>query len=345
MNRMLKIINGFYIKKSGMNNIFELKRIFISSIDVAEVKKGVSGFKTLKVECFRILVFNIIEFFKSILKSREPVYKNLDIIFLVFDYITYINFNNGTVVVIEDKCVRKFFFKEVGYFKEHYEAVGFHLDQETVTCKDFFSIKLPRYKNKRNLKNVEEKLLTIIEELESYHQLNEIKFEHNEIYSLSYKVYQIASFYRIENLSLISNYISIAEGLTLKSSRFKKVLCHGDLWSDNILLDEHGNGVLIDFDKTIWFCGIYDLVYYFFMSKFIPSGVLIENIIKDVDKYAESAIKYLNVECKLYLNILKIEEVKICICLFCFLKLTERDFRHNLNGENLNLIRKALRKL
>ena len=49
--------------------------------------------------------------------------------------------------------------------------------------------------------------------------------------------------------------------------------CHGDLWSDNIMVNNKKEIVLIDFDKTIYFCKSYDLVYYYLITFNIPPSI------------------------------------------------------------------------
>jgi hypothetical protein len=341
MNDIVIILNNYFLSEFK-SFVSETKKLFICTIDNSNCNKGSYGFRKFLKDLVGSFIFNIIEFLKSKIRGRNPVYKKLKFYLLCFDDITHINFNNGTAVVLRDTCVYKFYFKDIMFFSNLYNRIAKFVDCETYFCESFFLIKQPRYNHLVCCTKDLGFLISLKNYLDSFEAFCEVSIENKESFSPRQKVRQIFEFYKQSKNKNIVDYLDLAQLLEAKVEPFKKVLCHGDLWSENILCRNNGEVFLIDFDKAVTYIDIYDIIYLFIMMEVLPRRIPLEQLLISIEYFSNIIEKYLIVDCKRIFGQPTNYQIKLCIYLFAFLKIVERDMRHKKTGGSIGILKKLM---
>ena len=103
-----------------------------------------------------------------------------------------------------------------------------------------------------------------------------------------------------------------------------------------------GQITLVDFDKVVRFCPAYDVVYFYLMSKVLPNSPDIARAIDRIEQIAQTAATFLEVECRGEAGRFREGEIRLCVFTFAFLKLLERDLRHDQLGNSLSILNPIL---
>lgn len=285
---------------------------------------------------------NCIEFAKSRIKSRSPNYLTITLIDAAFKGDCYINFINGTAVVIHGQFVDKFYFKDTKYFSELYRCSDLPTILETFTFNNFIVVRSQRHqvtKEKPDDALLLIRVKPLCDRLDTEIYANT---KQRDSFTVRYKVEQLAVFYCDRKKHNLTEYLSIAMTLDEISASHRQTLCHGDLWKANILRSNTGAVTLIDFDKALYFCHAYDFVYFHVMTRIIPRDKKLENLIDNIKSHSVTTSAFLNVECKGALGDFNEDEITLCIFLLAFLKLLERDLYNDRCGDSVSRFRLAL---
>jgi hypothetical protein len=278
---------------------------------------------------------NIIELAKCKIKSRDSNYQSVIRHKFYKNTSLYINFNNGTAVVIGADHVYKFFFKDVDYFDFLYSCFRDNLQISTERQHKYFVVKMSRL-NPCNIdifsRDIEVLLCMASKKMLSLSGCIPSTDSAKELLSPAYKIEQIFIFYNVNDGTIKNRYISIGNYLLKSSLSCQNTLCHGDLWAENIMLSESQEYQLIDFDKCLIFCEYYDLVYFYivshesmFVQKISSNSMYLKNLIDKIIQYI------FEIEEKIVIRF----NVVLCVQLMALLKLTEYDLRSKRIGFSL----------
>ena len=288
-----------------------------------------------------LFIYNSVEFFKHKINSRAPLYKHFSIEKVFFDGALHINLHNGTVVLLKGKDkVIKYFFKDKEYFEELYDKISPLLNYKNYIYDSIFVVEQTKYlklKSGLEFSFLVEKLKV---KLDNYHNFLLSSATDKDIFTPEYKILQIMVFYNHDRNSILE-YTGISRKLFKKVEKLDLVFCHGDLWSENILQSESEEIQLIDYDKSLYYCKIYDFVYLYLMFQKVKLVQLSENF----NSYSIEVLEFFKRrELSIFENV-SLKEVKFCIYLFVFLKLTEQDFRNKDIGKSIQLLSETLRNI
>jgi hypothetical protein len=339
---MIVAINGYFDR---VNRRIPSREMFlIYTIDGAESVKRYGILKKY-IKCIQISIFNLLDFIKSKIKARSPVYKFLTVAQVEFDGSIDINFNNGTAVVLNKNDAYKFYFKDTPFFSELYNSIKHLTNMETFSKGNVFVTKQPLYHGVPNTYEDASLLASLDGGLETYRHLLVASLVKKDKYLPQYKILQLMEFLNASVGKEIDIYVDIAKNLGDKSIVFQNGFCHGDLWKENILLNESGKAVLIDFDKAIYFCLSYDYVYFYLMRKVLKKRIRLEEILLNIDHYSSLTHQFFEKNCKEKVSSFSWKEIRLCIYLFLLLKLTEQDFRQNKYGQSIGILQNTLNSI
>lgn len=332
INNIIEKINFFF------ENSFQVKTTFIHNKEYAEnitLDRGIVSLFFLYLNNFR---FNIYDYFKSIFLQRLSLTNKISTFHINFNGEIKINFINGTAVLIDDCSVYKFYFKDTFFLNQLYIEINNIYNFKIINNDDFFAIKLPKF---NKLHNQHVNFTFLCKELNKYHlglngRLN------IEDFSPENKIKQIAKFHCIIRDKRIVAYLDISRNLQEKYRNMELIFCHGDLWIDNIMRDNENKIHLIDFDKTIYFCKPYDLVYYYLMTFILSKKIDLNHILENIETYCNEIFDFI-LDFKFdKMKHLQIREIWLSVYLFCFLKISERDFRNKFTKMSAYKLKKIL---
>lgn len=336
MDNYLEKINGHFLSFELNENKEPQKMGFISNIDDTYGDAcAVHSFYKIKIYLF---IYNLLEFFKHKIKSRTPLYKYFSMQTVFFKGALYVNHHNGTAVLLEgnDKVV-KYFFKDKDYFEKLYEIISPLLNYKSYYYDNVFVVEQAKYLKSKNGFEFLVLANKLKFKLDNYHDFLKLNTTSKDIFIPEYKILQIMGFYNY-NGDLIFEYTGIARELLGRVDKLDLGFCHGDLWSENILQNQSEEIQLIDYDKSIYYCKRYDFVYLYLMTRKVKLSELSENF----EIYSNEVYKFFKESGVSILENVLLIEIKFCLYLFVFLKLTEQDFRNKKIGESIDLLNKIL---
>lgn len=286
--------------------------------------------------------YNSIERFKAFVKRRAPVVKQLSIFQLSYAGETRIDLCGGTAVVIGQDVVDKFYVKDIDYFSFLYQNALSFLPM-TVCCSQKALVIRQRRYHALGTGYSETAILMHVQQITNMiNQRVPANIKVNHYFSVAYKIKQLFELY-LGTTQGIEPYLEICHLLEKQISVSTQALCHGDLWRENIFLDQTNHIVIIDFDKMVYFCRDYDLVYFYLMNRVLPK-VDLQIILENIDKYTHSAICFF-AEGDEPLPDMTRRELMYCIFLFVFIKLVERDLHDERCGHHVVPLKNAMIKL
>lgn len=346
LNKLISDIDAYWTSKK--KNFAEecVDKLFILTIDSAISNNFNLSYVRVCVIRTQSLWFNVKEFIKSHIKLRVPNYQRIEIIRSVTKNSIYINPHNGTAVAIGESKVLKFYFKDVDYFKSIHnkfaKIAGYEVDYKN----GLLIITMPKYKKAKNgtIDNGSI-LLSTIPRLHMLHNAKNNNPTLLELLSPQKKISQLIEFYDQKGNTYCNRYIKLAKLVEEKASLYEETICHGDLWIENILMEDSGETMLIDYDKAVTFVPAYDFVYFFLMSNILPRKITVNQVCEQITHYTSKAEDYFLIDCKSSLGEFSTEEIKLSIYLFTLLKLTEKDLRNNKYGESWDLLKNQFSKL
>lgn len=336
-NQIADEINKFYLDEATQG--YHPAIFVLTKYTARQLPDRVIRWAVYKIK-LRTFFHNLIEFIKSRIKSRMAEYKKIKKVILRYEGLTSIDLTYGTVVVVHKTFVDKFYFKQVTYFEFLYKNISF---LQPIMLKHFphylmmRQIKYPVSVNQYSVADVWRTFAQITPHSNDFLPLH-IKM--HTYFSISYKVEQLFNCY-FGHRHGIEPYLNICTVLDAYARPFSKKLCHGDLWAGNIFGDSNTKLIAIDFDKMIFFCSIYDVVYFYLMTRVLPKTDL-KSILIDIDKYAIDTKKFFSFEYHIKTETSHILELKVCIFLFVFIKLLEQDLHQNKCGNHVRLMRRVI---
>ena len=337
---MINAINSFHLPVRSKPSYIG-KAIFLSTVDTSVGSQPHMFLMGKWIAVARILAFNLTELLKFCLKVRPPYFMSLQVVDVTYPGTTHVNLNNGTAVVLDREQVHKFYFKDTGFFADVYGRIADEFNLQVITCNGFLVIKQLRHKPiKGNVQDAKllistRSKLTVLDSILGASTLN------RELFSVAYKVRQLFRFYDSAETEA-KTYLAVCAVLEQKCAQYGSVICHGDLWKGNILTDVSGQITLVDFDKVVRFCPAYDVVYFYLMSKVLPNSPDIARAIDRIEQIAQTAATFLEVECRGEAGRFREGEIRLCVFTFAFLKLLERDLRHDQLGNSLSILNPIL---
>jgi thiamine kinase-like enzyme len=341
MDNYLDIINEHFSSIELGRDKEPKNKFFISTTEDAFGSSLPVGFFYKFKILLKLFTYNFLEFFKHKIKSRVPLYKYLSIKKVFFDGTLHVNFHNGTVVLLEgNNKVVKYFFKDKEYFEMLYDTISPFLRYKNYFFDTFFVVEQTKHLKLNNSLEFGFLATKLKSKLDSYHKFLQLNTSDKDIFMIEYKILQIMEFYNCDR-NLIFEYTDLSKELFKKVEKLNLVFCHGDLWSENIFQSESEEIQLIDYDKSIYYCEFYDLVYLHLMNHNVKLLKLSENF----DNYSKEVFEFFM---KSNLSIFKnfsLTNVKFSIYLFLLLKLTEQDFRNKNIGGSIGLLKFILNKL
>lgn len=331
MGDMLRAINRFYGFRRGPEPSARESMLFVSSRDAALGRSDAGLYLQVPVRV-QVMAYNVSEFLRACIKRRSPAYKTISRSEVAFAGDAVFNFPNGTVVIVRRREVDKFYFKDLDFFHELYGNVLQGGGAEAVPGDGFLVWRQPRFQP-LDSGGDGRTLLAADPALKGFHARCD-GLTRADLFSVEYKVRQLLAFYgRGKNDPRA--YLEICSRLGQKAGGFGAVLCHGDLWKGNVLNDPASGAALIDFDKAVLFCPAYDYVYYYLMAKVLPFRRDLDDLLVEMTRHVRGAQAFLREECRGWLGDPGSREIEICIFLFTFLKLVERDARHEECGRSV----------
>ena len=334
---IIDTINKYYFEKKDSKKI---NAIFVFSKYTATQLAYRVNFVNICRTKLNLFGHNGTELIKSCLRVRTPVFRQMCVLNLLYDGLARIDFSSGTVVVVSSSFVDKFYFKDITYFRFLYTNISTLLSATFKEFSNFLVITQPRYQILRAnyseldmLIYAEKMILTLSDSLSTCTKMN-------EYFSVAYKINQLFMWY-LGNTNGIDSYLDICKSLEERTNLSAKRLCHGDLWKENLLEDDTGNLMVIDFDKMVYFSAPYDLVYFYLMNQVLPNVDLLI-ILANIDKYTNKFMTFLSLESNIKIASNQFCEFKYCIFLFVFIKLVERDLYENNCGNHVYLLKKSI---
>ncbi|MFK5892766.1 MAG: phosphotransferase [Pseudomonadota bacterium] len=239
----------------------------------------------------------------------------------------------------------KFYFKDTSFFSELYNSIKCFTNMQTFSEGNVFVTKQQLYHGVPNEYKDDRLLVSLGGGLEAYRHLLTTSLVKKDKYLPQYKVLQLMKFLNPSACKEIEIYVDIAISLSDKSIIFQNGFCHGDLWKENILLNEDEKTVMIDFDKAIYFCLSYDYVYFYLMRSVLNKRICLEKILLNIDYYSNLIHQFFEKKCKAKVSSISWEEIRLCIYLFVLLKLTEQDLRQNKYGDSIGILQNTLNSI
>ena len=286
----------------------------------------------------RLVSANAVEALKSFLKRRPAFFRGLISTSVCFNGSVAANLHTGTVVVIERDAVYKFYFKFAAFYEVLYRRVisafGHHwfVDHRG----EYLVLRQPRYQVQQwpqsyiEARKLVEPLLCLLPALMD----NPIKDEQKH-FGLRSKVERLFWEHGMSILAIPASILDIVGTLERKISQSSPLLCHGDLWKQNVMRDESGSRVLIDFDKMILMPPVYDEVYFYLMYQVFEGKVDISDVLYDMGSIRERVVNSLGAKC----NRLGAADLSIAVCLF--LKTLERNVAYRDLERDLETYKRA----
>lgn len=331
-----------YYNKLDKKQFIKKKSLFIVSNYTAKQLSEPSNLINLCNLKLKILLHNFSEIMKGFLCFRPSIYENLKVINLNYEGTTSIDFKYGTAIVISEKYVDKFFFKDINYFIYLYKNIDLKYIIDIQHNSLYLAIRQIKYDNSRNY-FLDYEVLKLVKKLSMYlKNTNLIQLNKMNFFSVSYKIKQLFNAYE-GNINNASEYLKICSILESRVANFQQTLCHGDLSQSNIVRDNNYNLVAIDFDKIVFFCHCYDLIYFYLITKVLPK-IKLKNILINIEKYSHEIDHYFNKDMTKSYEF-SLLEIKYCVFLFVFIKLVERDLFEKCFRKNIELLLSTLNEL
>lgn len=345
MCEMLTVINGFYRAENHPENPEPVRTVFVLTRDASIKYRSHSTLVDVLAVSLESMAFNLVEFAKSRLKSRVPAFRKVKSFDIAFRGSAYLNFNNGTAVIMRENGVDKFYFKDLSFFRGLYREVSRFAGFDVRPWGEFLVVRQKKYRPiTRKMTDVELMNMTR-PALERFHGLPLPEDEIAKSLSIEGKVRQLLEFYPPKMGADASRYLELGRAVDGKSADFRKVLCHGDLWGPNILLDGEADAALIDFDKALNFSPAYDYAYFFIMSRLLTSRVEAKSLLSSLERIAEDLGTFLDSECAGTRGRFGNRELKMCVYLALFLKTVERDLRQEESGVSVKMLQAELARI
>lgn len=340
MLELVSKMNRFY-QAHGIGRRIAGLAVYLCSEDVA-VGRAISAQRMRVVRAHgKALALNGIECLRSRLRGRPPVLLSVRSAPVQFEGVCYINFNNGTAVVLGPRVVDKFYFKDIEYFSELYRCIAESQGMRISFGGDFLAIRQARHAHIERRLRDEERLLAAEDSLRVFRAALVGGAPRAHLFTIRYKIEQLFKFYQHKNCRDAAAYLNIAAALEEEAARFGNTPCHGDLWKENIICSSSNEATLIDFDKAAFFCPAYDYVHYYLMSKVLPDNRDVGSILPRLSEHAQDAIRFFEKDCRGSLGSFGDAEVRLCVYLFGFLKLAERDLRRDRCGQSIGALQEA----
>ena len=344
--KYISLLSQYYEMQEGKPSCLLGKVVVIYDNDEAHLSHEKYNVLSLINLFFMSFLYNCLEIIKSFMKKRPTNFKFFSILNFYTDCSVFVNLNNGTVVVKWSDFVEKFYFKDAGYFQSTYVFFAKEFGVEHNRSENFFSIRMNKFINYEYEEGVEDSQ-KVIEFFKR--KMADLTCRYEQmlsapcIYSPCYKIEQIFSFYNAENNDVKARYINLANTLTEEAKLSRRALCHGDLWKGNVMQNHQGGLELIDYDKCVYFCEVYDFVYYFLMEN--EKNVLRKLVLKD-EQVSALTSNVLLFHKTLGCSVREISsfEVVLCIKLILLLKLAEFDLRNSKAGSSLTYLERLVYK-
>lgn len=341
---MVHSLNGFYLARCDLRETRE--SVFRITRDSATSTGHIA---TLAPRCLAGLIsvlWNASEWIRSRYRLRSPDYMETAVLELAYLGETYVNLPNGTAVILRDDRVEKFYFKDCSFFGELYRTLQpLQVVEVLRSGPDLVVVAQPRYEPvKRSLSDLET-LISVREALGRLHGVDVTGASIGGHFAVTCKLEQLLQFFSGADASTCSageGYLEVGRKLESASTRYRRVLCHGDLWTGNIRATRAGPSVLIDYDKALFFCEAYDYIHFFLMSRVLSVNKSLRRLAANVGEHATNALEYLSRECAGRCGVFEIGEIALCIRLFALLKLLQQDLRSGVAGRSVEALRDSL---
>lgn len=330
-NNTIMEVSKYYERQGGR----KLKSVILQ-LNSDEMQTVTPPFKCYGYFFYSIKLFflNSLDLFKAVVKKRKynHITSCVHETFIPGDI--FYNIHNGTVVIIKENDVDKFYFKDHLYFFNLYKSLQIK-ELYAHVYNNFSVINMKKYTEfNSSLRPLDFKALNnqIAKLSQSALQVNK------EYLSPKFKIKQIFHFYKQNSNHKVNSYSSWADKVRKRVTPGTEGICHGDLWASNIMRGEQGVE-LIDFDKALLFCKEYDLVYFYLMTNVFNSKWSASDIFINMQSYIGEIISYYEN------NLVQLKDennLKQSITLILIIKLTEYDLRHNELGNNLSVFEKFI---
>lgn len=264
LNDVIRIIDKYYVNRYQKNrNLILIKTNHtLESIEYSRVKY---------LKCLILSkLYNVLDTLKATIKKRPSLHKEISLTNTCIPGKISGNFIFGTFVVLGSETVEKFYFKNVddylGLYKELYI-------NDCVLHSKTLVLKMPKYNNINEISDVNVKeIIEILDKFEfNYHISNE--------YDL---IKRLDNIFKYNKLPTNKDYLDSAKFLHEKAENIGLKFCHGDLWKDNIMI-ENSNVKLIDFDKFMWFLPYYDFVYLYLMENVFCNFWSVSSVLNEIE--------------------------------------------------------------
>lgn len=238
---------------------------------------------------------NALEWARSRLRGRAPLYARRIAMEVAFDGEVAANPHNGTVVVVRGGVVDKFHLKEADAFERLYGVAAPAIPWAEVEAgPGLVRVRMPRFAPFPAGAGDQELLAAVAPALQSLHSCSARALEDGGgLFTLAAKVRQLFAFYGGDAVHALPAALEMVRRLEERLDAFPRVLCHGDLWRGNVLLDGEGRAVLVDVDKALLAPPCYDRVHLRLLHRSMEEGMGAERLVVRWPWPAEEAERFL----------------------------------------------------
>lgn len=340
---MLELANNYYKHSERCPKAGVRKILFKGSNDsgVGEILESEASSFNTNLRVVTILR-NVLEFIKAKVRNRPPCYQFVDVFTSHIPGAFHANFINGTLIVILENSVEKFYFKDSDGYEALYRAMKRPLMEIERISEELIIVRDARYDTLAYIRECPELFNAIANEIE---KLDDALCKNSDIehfLSIEYKAIQLASHYKKEADSKLLGYLEIAATLQKEVEKIGARICHGDLWVGNILALSDGRVVLVDYDKSVRYCEAYDYVYYYLMTHRVGGAREVQTVLTTLEETSNEISRFLKEAAFELSQEFSIQAIRLSILLFALLKLLEKDLWRNTLGASIPIIHQAM---